>query len=226
MNNWHIITCVSLWSVLVHPKAFVLSFRPEAKFIRIIVKELQLNEMLKCSTASPRNFQRAPSFLSSSSPESQWEYDVYLSFSGEDTRQGFTDHLYEALSDKGIRTFMEDELRTRRIPTELSEIEKSRMAVIIFSTNYASSTWCLRGLAKIVECMKDRGLKVLPVFYHVSPSDVRNQRCSFAEAFHEHEEFYKENTEKVQTWREALREVTDLSGVVIGNGKHSRIFFY
>ncbi|KAB1216444.1 TMV resistance protein N [Morella rubra] len=191
--------------------------RPEAKFIRIIVKELQLNEMLKCSTASPRNFQRAPSFLSSSSPESQWEYDVYLSFRGGDTRQGFTDHLYEALSDKGIRTFMEDELRTGWIPTELSEIEKSRMAVIIFSTNYASSTWCLQELAKIVECMKVRGLKVLPVFYHVSPSDVRNQRCSFAEAFREYEEFYKENTEKVQTWREALRQVTDLSGFVVGD---------
>ena len=91
----------------------------------------------------------------------------------------------------------------------LDAIEKSRMAIIIFSANYASSTWCLEELVKIVECMKG-GLKVLPIFYHVDPSHVRHQRGSFGEAFANHE--VKENPDKVQKWRDALTTVANLVG--------------
>ena len=40
-----------------------------------------------------------------------WDYEVFLSFKGEDTRYNFTDHLYAALYQKGIRTFRLDEIR-------------------------------------------------------------------------------------------------------------------
>ena len=43
---------------------------------------------------------------SSSSSTRRWNYDVFLSFRGEDTREGFTSHLYKALCDKGINTFI------------------------------------------------------------------------------------------------------------------------
>ena len=46
---------------------------------------------------------------SSSSSTPQWNYDVFLSFRGEDTRKSFTDHLYYALKQKGIFTFKDDE---------------------------------------------------------------------------------------------------------------------
>ena len=36
------------------------------------------------------------------------EYDVFISFRGEDTRTRFTDHLYKALKDKSIRVFRDD----------------------------------------------------------------------------------------------------------------------
>ncbi|XP_050253751.1 disease resistance protein Roq1-like [Quercus robur] len=52
-------------------------------------------------------------------------------------------------------------------------------------------------------------MEVFPVFYDVDPSDVRKQEGTFAKAFAEHE---KENIEKVQTWRVALRKVANLSG--------------
>ncbi|XP_050281493.1 disease resistance protein RUN1-like [Quercus robur] len=91
------------------------------------------------------------------------------------------------------------------------------MAVIILSENYASSTWCLEELVKIVECMKG-GLKVLPIFYHVDPSHVRHQKETFAVAFDEHGKRLQENPEKVQIWRTALREVTNLSGKTLMNG--------
>jgi hypothetical protein len=53
---------------------------------------------------------------------------------------------------------------------------------------------------------------VFPIFYGVDPSDVRNQRGSFAEAFRKHEQKFTESKEKVQRWRDALREVANLSG--------------
>ncbi|KAI5356018.1 hypothetical protein L3X38_008913 [Prunus dulcis] len=42
---------------------------------------------------------------SSSSPSNSskhWKYEVFLSFSGEDTRRTFIDHLYCTLKDNGM----------------------------------------------------------------------------------------------------------------------------
>ena len=149
-------------------------------------------------------------------------YDVFLNFRGEDTRYKFTDHLYSALVKREITTFRDDkELEMGKpISLELLEaIEKSRIAVIIFSENYASSTWCLEELAKIVEC-RDRGiiLRVLPIFYHVEPTDVRHQKNTFAEAFAKHEKRFEENPTKVQKWKTALTNVASLSGRHLKDG--------
>jgi hypothetical protein len=152
---------------------------------------------------------------SSSSSSHQWKYHVFLSFRGEDTRKSFTDHLYAALKQKGIFTFRDDEELERGRPISLEllkAIEESLFAIIIFSKNYVSSTWCLDELVKIMECKKEMGLIVLPIFYDVDPSKVRKQMETYAQAFVEHEKQLKENIEKVHTWRVALREVTNLSG--------------
>ena len=60
--------------------------------------------------------------------------------------------------------------------------------------------------------MKEMRMTVYPVFYDVDPSDVRKQIGTFEKTFVEHEECFKENIEKVETWRGALREVADISG--------------
>jgi hypothetical protein len=78
--------------------------------------------------------------------------------------------------------------------------------------NYASSTWCLDELVKIVECRKNNGQLVLPVFYKVDPSEVRKQDRDFGVALAKHEENFKNNMDKVQSWRTALNEVGCLSG--------------
>nr|POE89432.1 isoform 2 of tmv resistance protein n [Quercus suber] len=127
----------------------------------------------------------------------------------------FTDHLYTALKQKGIITFRDDEKleRGKYISVELLKaIEESKYAIIVLSTNYAFSKWCLIELAKIVECMEKTKLTVLPVFYHVDPSDVRNQRGTLAKAFAKHEEDTKVNTEDMQAWKAALKDVGHLSG--------------
>ena len=41
----------------------------------------------------------------------QWKnFEVFLSFRGEDTRLGFTGYLYQALDRNGIKTFVDDKL--------------------------------------------------------------------------------------------------------------------
>ncbi|PRQ60527.1 putative TIR domain, P-loop containing nucleoside triphosphate hydrolase [Rosa chinensis] len=143
-----------------------------------------------------------------------WKYDVFLSFRGEDTRNGFTDYLYNELQRRGIRTFRDDpqlERGTAISPELLTAIEQSRFTIVVLSPNYATSTWCLLELSKILECMEERGT-ILPIFYEVNPSDVRHQRGSFAEAFQEHEEEFGEGNEEVKGWRDALNKVASLAG--------------
>ena len=153
-----------------------------------------------------------------SSSTVQWKYDVFISFRGEDTRNNFMDHLYNALRVKGINTFRDDEKLERGKPISLEllkAIEESRFAVVILSKDYASSPWCLDELVKIIACKEDMGKIVLPVFHYVEPSDVRKQMGTFAQAFVIHEE--KENKERVEKWRDALGQVGNLAGWHINN---------
>ncbi|XP_065621474.1 probable disease resistance protein At4g19530 [Quercus suber] len=135
--------------------------------------------------------------------------------SGEDTRYTLADLLYDAFNQKGINAFKDDEKleKGKTISPELSRaIEESQFAVVIFSKNYASSTWCLNELAKIFHCEEHMGMKILPVFYDVEPSDVQKQMGTFAQAFIEHENRFKENIKKVKMWRAALTHVGNLVG--------------
>jgi hypothetical protein len=70
---------------------------------------------------------------------------------------------------------------------------------------------------KILECRKTRGQHVLPLFYHVDPSEVRNQTNSIGEAFAELEERFKDDEMKILRWKTALTEVANLSGKHMGN---------
>ncbi|XP_042962563.1 disease resistance protein RLM3-like [Carya illinoinensis] len=105
-------------------------------------------------------------------PTLPWVYDVFLSFRGEDVRQNFISHLYDALRKKGINTYIDEHLeRGKKIsPALLKAIEESRISIIVLSKNNASSTWCLEELMKILECREMKQQIVLPVFYKVHPS--------------------------------------------------------
>ncbi|XP_042961720.1 disease resistance protein Roq1-like isoform X2 [Carya illinoinensis] len=166
----------------------------------------------------------ASSSSSSSVTSLRW-YDVFLSFRGDDTRNTITAHLYHALSQKGICTFIdEDEVKRgdEISPALLQAIEGSRISIIVLSTNYASSTWCLDELLKILECKKSKQQIVLPVFYYIDPSDVRYQGGSFGEALAKHAE--KLNVDmKLRLWKEALREVTNLAGYHLKNGNEANL---
>ncbi|KAL1319107.1 hypothetical protein AAHE18_15G253900 [Arachis hypogaea] len=130
-------------------------------------------------------------------------YDAFLSFRGEDTRSGFTGYLYYSLTNRGIKTFIDDEEvgRGKEIASSLfTAIEQSRAAIVVLSKNYASSSFCLDEL----ECVKGKGRLIIPVFYDVDPSDVRKQTGTYGEA--------------LARWKMALEKIADLSGYHFKHG--------
>lgn len=115
----------------------------------------------------------------------------------------------------GIDTFRDNEkLRKGKSisPQLLKAIDESKFAVIVLSTNYANSTWCLEELAHILKCMGPTGLEALPVFYHVEPTEIRHQTGNFAKAFEKHEKRFRDNMDKVNQWRKALKNVSSFAG--------------
>ncbi|KDO39098.1 hypothetical protein CISIN_1g0137244mg, partial [Citrus sinensis] len=122
----------------------------------------------------------------------------------EDTRDNFTSHLYSALSQKSIETFINrgDEISQSLVDA----IEASAISLIIFSEGYASSRWFFDKLVKILQCKRVYGQIVLPVFYGVDPAPVKWPTGSYGDSFLKLEERFKENSEKLQTWRNALKE--------------------
>ncbi|XP_021834132.1 protein SUPPRESSOR OF npr1-1, CONSTITUTIVE 1-like [Prunus avium] len=147
-------------------------------------------------------------------PPLQEKYDVFISFRGKDTRRTFTSHLYHALCGKKIETYIDYRLvrGDEIVPALLEAIKRSAISVIIFSENYASSTWCLDELVHILECKQKSGQLVIPIFYDISPSNVRKQQGSYALAFRHLEKCFRDSIDKVHKWRAALTEAASLSG--------------
>ncbi|XP_056162413.1 toll/interleukin-1 receptor-like protein [Syzygium oleosum] len=138
------------------------------------------------------------------------DYEVFLSFRGEDTRKNFTDYLYTSLISAGIHVFRDDnELRVGEEigPELLYNITQSTISIPIISKNYASSKWCLCELVQMLKCKRSRGQIVLPIFYKVQPSHLKR---GLGDAIVAH----KENLDEmdVKEWEEALKEVKSLKG--------------
>ncbi|CAL9022991.1 unnamed protein product [Prunus brigantina] len=140
----------------------------------------------------------------------QEKYDVFLSFRGEDTRDAFTSHLHAALLRKNIDTYIDNRLEKGDDigPTLLEAVEKSKLALVIFSKDYASSTWCLKELVHILGCKKSHGQIVIPIFYRIDPSDVRKQQGTYALE----DRPLKRSRDEAANWRAALEEAANMSG--------------
>ncbi|KAK9069863.1 hypothetical protein SSX86_010259 [Deinandra increscens subsp. villosa] len=155
-----------------------------------------------------------------------YKYDVFLSFRGDDTRKTFVDHFYSALVDRLIHTYKDDKSLPRGDtigPSLFKGVEESRIAVIIFSKNYADSSWCLEELAYIMKERDERGLIVMPIFYHVDPSEVRKQIGDFGKAFAKQE---VENVAKAESWKKVLVNASNIAGWEpknIANGHESEV---
>ncbi|CAN1746460.1 Putative disease resistance protein At4g11170 [Linum perenne] len=140
----------------------------------------------------------------------EWEFDVFVCFRGKDTRGVFTSHLAGHLREQGIRVFTDDKLeRTEDIGELLSILARSAISVVIFSENFAESTWCLDEVATIAERMEHFGHRVLPVFYRVNPDDVSDDSGTYASTI---DNIHKPNLEQKKRWMDALKAVTKRAG--------------
>ncbi|KAM5582534.1 putative disease resistance protein [Rosa sericea] len=142
-----------------------------------------------------------------------WKYDVFLSFRGVDTRKGITVDIHDRLNRSGIKTFMDEQdlqVGDGISPTLSAAIRESRFAIVVLSQNYASSAWCLEELREICLSMEDN--RILPLFYHVDPTDVRYQKRSFEKDFSKHETSGRHESEKVKQWKVDLNKVAGFSG--------------
>ena len=153
---------------------------------------------------------------SSSSDPSKRQFDVFVSFRGFDTRNSFTSYLLQFLHRKGIDAFFDGKLRRGKdISVVFDRIEQSKMSIVVFSENYANSTWCLEELWKIMQCREKFGHGVLPVFYKVRKSDVENQKGNFGAPFLSPKESFKGDGHKVGAWKEALKIASNILGYVL-----------
>ncbi|XP_048228736.1 disease resistance protein RPV1 isoform X1 [Ricinus communis] len=141
-------------------------------------------------------------------------YHVFFSVRIEDTCRSFVRNLYKHLEHKGLLCFKHDGKPEsgKPIPLDLLKaIEGSKIAVVVISQNYASSSWCLDELVKIIECKEIKGQSVFPIFHDVDPLQVKDQTGSFAQVLAEYE---KDDSmvEKAQRWRVALTKVALIDG--------------
>ncbi|KAF8034871.1 hypothetical protein BT93_C1021 [Corymbia citriodora subsp. variegata] len=169
----------------------------------------------------------SPQTRSTSHGSSGAKFEVFLSFRGPDTRANFTDTLYYALLDKGIRVFIDKkgiDVGEEIGPEIFQAIDDSKICIPIFSKGYAFSSWCLRELEHMMQRKKTNNLEVLPIFYDVEPSDVKLETEVYKNALTLHKK--ERGLEIVQQWEEALKEVTKIKGwdtKNIGYGELTRL---
>ncbi|RHN52378.1 putative TIR domain-containing protein [Medicago truncatula] len=114
-----------------------------------------------------------------------------------------------SLMTKSLKKGMKSHLRFSK------SIEDSRIAIIVFSKEYASSSFYLDELVHIIHFSNEKGSTIIPVFYGTEPSHVRKLNGSYGEALAKHEEQFqnsKENMERLLKWKKALNQAANLSG--------------
>ncbi|KAL8262595.1 hypothetical protein R6Q59_023944 [Mikania micrantha] len=168
-------------------------------------------------------------------PYHNHKYELFLSFRDTETRNNFTDHLYKALCDANISTFLYDEdVETGEpLKPELEAAIKScRASILVLSKDYASSTWCLDELVLILEQHKSFNQIVIPIYYHVEPTDVRKQQRSIGDSMEKHKQRMEEETNeekrnelalKIELWKKSLNQVADLKGKDAKGRKESEL---
>ncbi|CAN0928126.1 TMV resistance protein N [Linum grandiflorum] len=143
----------------------------------------------------------------------EWGYDVFLCFRGDDTRHSFTSHLMAVLSDRQIRTFIDDKLeKTESIDELICILQRCALSVVVFSEKFADSSWFLDEVTTIARRMTECGHRVLPVLYKVDPPDMTNDSRSYATTFNREYDSISSYSEDKKRWMDALKNVTNSAG--------------
>jgi leucine-rich repeat protein SHOC2 len=144
-------------------------------------------------------------------------YDVFISHRGPDTKTGFVSFLEKDLRAAGLQAFLDcKSINVVEDSWESIEhaIKKTPIAVVIFSERFAESAWCLRELHVMLH---SPGVKVVPVFYNVRPSEVRyvesgKLKDGFEKLTSRHDKTV------IEEWRADLERASQIMGVELTDG--------
>eukprot|EP00253_Pinus_taeda_P020269 PITA_20269 len=150
---------------------------------------------------------------SSTAATSNLNYDVFLSHRGVDVKKTFASHLYRRLSSFGLKVFLDQPELQRGdyfAPQIEHAIQSASVHVAILSPGYADSEWCLNELL----LMLDSGAPIIPVFYHVRPTEVRRTTGKYGEALDNlARKRARYDPITIENWRNALSRVSGISGL-------------
>jgi hypothetical protein len=149
--------------------------------------------------------------LETMDPPAKRRFDVFLNHRGPDVKGGFASHLYQALEEASCCPFLDKESLEKGQHGQEKIYEALGCAsvhVAIFSENYAESEYCLEELCAMLKSEK----LIIPVFYGVSPSDLR---CKAHDGPYT-KAFLKihgtRSASEVKKWKDALVRVAALNG--------------
>lgn len=154
--------------------------------------------------------------------QQQPQHKVFINFRGDELRLTFISHLQRALERERINVFIDTHERMGKgLENLFKRIKESKIAIVVLSSRYTESVWCLNELVTIKECVEAGTLVVFPVFYKVDIKTVREQRGSFGDSFRELVKFHPEREEP---WKQALKFVTKMTGKRVEKNRY--IFFF
>lgn len=146
------------------------------------------------------------------------KYNICISHSGEDLQRKLVSHLYHRLLPHGLCVSMgKEELEEiENITPQIEDvIRTATLHITIFCPKYTTSIPCLNELV----LMWESGKPIIPVFYHVSPGQIRwsHYREATSQDGPEGNEtgFPKTDEDTIGKWRNALTEVTGINGFVL-----------
>ncbi|KAH7404748.1 hypothetical protein KP509_15G041000 [Ceratopteris richardii] len=144
------------------------------------------------------------------------DYEVFLCYIGSDTKHNMVSVLRGMLHWEGITCFndydMNDE-STEIKPHIEDAIQKSKVYVIFLSPKFASSKLCLEEVYQIMDRQNSPGTSntvgsVIPVFYDVTPADVRHQKSSYDLC-----RVSEGTADEIERWSKSLSDLSVLKGL-------------
>ncbi|XP_033139877.1 vesicle-associated protein 1-4-like [Brassica rapa] len=146
-------------------------------------------------------------------------HQVFFNYRGEELRYSFVSHLIDAFERHGLDFFVDKyEQRGKDLKDLFARIEESKIALAIFSTRYAESSWCMDELVKMKKLSDQRKLQIIPIFYKVSARDVRKQTGEFGENFWTLAK--ASSGDQIKKWKEALECVSDKMGLSLKDKRY------
>ncbi|CAH8377476.1 unnamed protein product [Eruca vesicaria subsp. sativa] len=151
-------------------------------------------------------------------------HQVFINFRGKDLRYGFASHLIDAFERHSINFFIDThEQKGRDLKHLFKRIEEATVALILLSIyRYGESKWCLEELRRIMEQAEREELIVIPIFYKVTPKEVRKQKGAFGSKFLKRTE--KSSREEMEKWQVALKAVSNKIGFTLEHNRSESKF--